>query len=385
MSTFTSSYLKLRTQGLYLFEKLAQYEKSRLKSKSKTSCLIRMKDVIERVEYSRLGEGQGGGFILNVLLKAVDAPEIAIKVIRLKSFKKTSQQLVDPSEQEISVHQRLVYSILLHRHAPGLVITGEVERCSAKKMQTFIMKNMNLGKNELSSFKHFVSNMLGEDSSFISLPMEKAKGDVLTHLLHNQPKTDWYRRFFFVLFFTLSAIQHQYPAFRHNDMHLSNILLVHAPTILPEVYQLGATRFVLPSSIYTPCLSDFGWTSINEDSLVNFPPWVPGSFRMGRMPFTKRDLYHDVHTLCSHMIHLDQQKLVPLPGVVRKFLNRVIPPSLQTEQPVFVTYDLPLSKDYEKRDRLEFLPLLLQKDSFFKPFREYPSDIQTGNHWHHSR
>ena len=80
-ATFSDSYLAQRLSGVSVFQRFA-----RANSKRHQECLFLKNDTIDRVSYSELAKGAGGGFVLNCVLKDDNPYEVAIKAIPYKDI-----------------------------------------------------------------------------------------------------------------------------------------------------------------------------------------------------------------------------------------------------------------------------------------------------------
>jgi len=330
---FTKRYIQERRKGLDKFGDLK-------------SCEIF--NSVDKNDYYITGNGQGGGWIIIVHHKDTDSPNIAVKIV---------QNAVVPSKvvKEYKIHNILCTYLLDYFVSPCIVITQPYSTCSARKLKLF--------------FEHFEKGQKNATTYF--LPMEIAKHTMGDEIKAGKPDENWYRQVIFKILYTLQGLQIRFPHFRHNDLHLDNILMVEAPTIMPEKYVLNSKiTATLPAMSHVPCLSDFGWASLTAKKHVEFRTKLPGFYGyLGVSPLNAKDYYTDMYFFLWHIYRFAQENQIPLPNSVIEFIMRVIPPEFrEKDQWIGLDKSHPLWKLYRKYNHPFVILEILLTDPFFQPF-----------------
>jgi serine/threonine protein kinase len=125
----------------------------------------------------------------------------------------------------------------------------------------------------------------------------------------------------------LIQIQYKYPTFRHNDLHIRNILLRHTET--PSDYTFGVLKFEIPKTKYTIVITDFDSAEI-KPIITNFSM----SLRYG--PSFDSLRYHDLHKMFNYVKALTTN----LPKFndfldLKLLLEFVVPPFLFGEEVIY--------------------------------------------------
>ena len=212
------------------------------------------------------------------MLKDDNASEVAIKVMRADT------------NVEHAIHRQISLDVAERHISPCVVFTGSPSTCHANALRPFLPPE--------------TQTLLQDDTEYITFPMEKARGTLLEYIIRNRPTLAWYRLIFFKILYTLHALHLQYQVFRHNDLHLENILLVHGPSIMPELFSVGERHYKLPASLHIPCIADYGHAQLNAypapEQRDNTD--LPGVFVVGQTPLWTRDYYHDILGLMNNLL-----------------------------------------------------------------------------------
>lgn len=140
----------------------------------------------------------------------------------------------------------------------------------------------------------------------------------------------------FQVFVTLATVQAIFPDFRHNDLHMANVLIqdlkpnqqnsaITKYKICGKEYWVDLTRFprrVLLWDMYYA--STRGRKDVIKDNLTPCKPTLHGGKR------TNRNQYFDIHKLLDSMDFIfDRRKLDKKFPVVKKFIDDVVPERLK--------------------------------------------------------
>jgi hypothetical protein len=203
--------------------------------------------------------------------------------------------------------------------------------------------------------------------------MEVAKQTLAAEILLAPQKISvhWYRSVIFKILYTIQALQLKFPYFRHNDLHLENILMVPADTIMPEVYHLPECSMILPVSSHIPCMSDFGWASLTRITHAELKSNLPGLHGfLGVKPLNARDYYGDMYFFLWHLLRFSEEKHITLPPSVIQFIFRVIPVEFR-EKDKWIGLDKshPLWSLHRQHNRPGIILHFLKNDVFFQPLK----------------
>ena len=167
----------------------------------------------------------------------------------------------------------------------------------------------------------------------------------------------------FQVLYTLACFQHEFPGFRHNDLHMGNVLVArHAR---PAVYLLeadGKHKFTLPKSSGTVRILDFGLSCS-----ARFRNMVAEDMAHKGYGTQRCDMY-DLHTLVEEMHDLRSLKSV------QPFLaacERWIPARFYRNGPLFLQKHQRLStRGQQELQALGGSPLrFLLEDAYFDSLR----------------
>lgn len=177
----------------------------------------------------------------------------------------------------------------------------------------------------------------------------------------------WYKVFFFQIISVMATIFAKYPSFKHNDMHVNNILFsrtspdqktdFHPPKDKPYKYTIGGESFIVPDVGFQLKLWDFDSASLpgildNEKSLTS-----PPTFAMG---FVNSNQYYDINLFFNNIFKYGEKN--PIPDVVRAFMSEVVP----SREGEFAINEYVRLKNHAN----EFTtPAKILKSAFFDEFR----------------
>ncbi len=153
-------------------------------------------------------------------------------------------------------------------------------------------------------------------------------------------RTIWYMVILFQVIYTLSAIQKFFPHFRHNDLHLKNILLVTTP-VTPVInkssssssssyyqYIIDDQIFMIPDIGVQVRIADFDMSCIagiipnnKVIDLINYEePKYKMKFGISDLP----NQYYDLFTFCLHLYRqIDSYNISVHPDVI-ECIKRII-------------------------------------------------------------
>lgn len=124
-------------------------------------------------------------------------------------------------------------------------------------------------------------------------------------------------RLIFQIVYTLSAIHNAYPNFRHNDLHLENIMMCRKISNRKSVFYVVSDEavFKVPSSVKdVPQIIDFEWVSMHGEQNV-----------IKVNEYSKPNAYVDLNKFLNHFYSLifNEQNLIH--PKMWSFLDRVVP------------------------------------------------------------
>jgi hypothetical protein len=122
------------------------------------------------------------------------------------------------------------------------------------------------------------------------------------------------RSFIFRILFTLHCILLRYPSFRHNDLHLDNIIMNMNETDDFCTYETeNDMSFAISNQLSFPRIIDFGWSSLDGVRELGFN--------------MKTNHYIDINKLFNHLFLMFEKQSDILHPQVWKFIQGVVPES----------------------------------------------------------
>jgi serine/threonine protein kinase len=198
-------------------------------------------------------------------------------------------------------------------------------------------------------------------------------GDLLDYIRNNyksMSELDW-KIIFFQVLQCLAAIQSEYPDFRHNDAKPNNWLCRRIPmeTDLPPQYHgyrgVGKCYYLVENRGIHTVMTDFDFACI-PGIVDNTKVESKGTDHINIRPECHQ--YYDVHYFFNTLQHkpffpkIHTSKRIP--GSVKAFINRVVPPKYRDDQR-YVTQGGRINTADEVWSPLK----LLEMDPFFEEFR----------------
>jgi len=352
----TDSYITTRNRGISKFKRV----------KSVEGCMFGNESAVTNMmSLHWLGKGGSDAIILRCSFND-ESYDVILKILP-KTAAYKSKRVIRIESNELRIN-RLLQRLVMNHMTPCILLTSTSFTCSSKTFHQYTRK--------ISNIRHHMTT-----KQVKIFPMEMARYTVGSYL-QTEPKLEWYRVILFKMLYTIACIQHVYPSFRHNDLHLDNIFLVFAPTVTCERYHVDSSVFTLPAVTYIPCIADFGWAYIKTNKSVIYANTFPDQqvLKVARSPLIVRDNYTDVHTLLTNLLDKLEFYNIECPTSVRNFIRRVIPLELMIRTQITNTH--PLFQMYQTTyNRPDFITKILLHDDFFKPFRRHVSK-DAGNHWY---
>lgn len=392
-STFTDAYLAYRQRDLKIFMQVYRHANASTlahnssKSSVQKACLVTLRDTMERVTYWPLGKGLGGGLVIEATVRANELAHVALKLLPVSQTRAESRKLLHSNEYERSTHQLLTRKNFRQHWSPCLIMADGAFMCRTTQLQ----KSLETLLEESSPVTRTITEWTTSHPRTVIMPMEKAQYGTLRHYIeHMHPSAGWYQAVVFKLLYSLSCWQHGFPGFRHNDLHLGNVMLLAVPSLLDEMYVVDDVRFRLPVSTVTPCVIDFGRATNVSRRPANLPrPHGYTFLRFATVPFTAEDNYVDVHTLLHELWEFLEEKHLTIPRALLAFLKRAIPEPLRQKDVAMRFTPTEWPPYYAPLARKEWLVSLLQHDPYFQDFRTSDSSASAsasaavGNVWTH--
>ena len=194
-------------------------------------------------------------------------------------------------------------------------------------------------------------------------------GDLLYYIKKNykQFKTKHWRSIFFQLLSVLAIIHNKYPAFRHNDLKMNNLLvneIAISPTDTKYYYKINNQVYHVPNVGFQLKLWDFDFACIPgivDNNKVN-AEWTD---EINIKPEQNR--YYDIHYFFNTF---EAKGFFPefwtddcIPQKARDFVNRIIPDKYKTGDYVSERGRLLVDDEYLTPDEI------IKNDVFFKVWR----------------
>jgi len=176
--------------------------------------------------------------------------------------------------------------------------------------------------------------------------------------------TERWRSVLWQIFYTLAVLDREFPNFRHNDLHLGNILLqdtaANGDTPGCWRYEFDGATYHVPNAGLSARLSDFDWASADtfpngKMAHVTVNPNFP--------PTTGRPVF-DVHYLLNCVY-----SYANTPKSVRDFIRSLYPSSLRKAESTFVKKRRLVRGVLEEHPNLPVPADLLSHD-WFSSYRE---------------
>ncbi len=169
---------------------------------------------------------------------------------------------------------------------------------------------------------------------------------------------------------TLCTIYKRYPNYRHNDLHIGNLLIYdHDDKINPSYENINGKDYTLRGFNYLVLLNDFDFNSIYPIfKNVKIREFLPN---IDNVPSS----YYDVHKFINSLLCIPKER--QFRGISKKTINflRTIVPSFlrgRTQRNYIDSYQITNSKEFEKVCKKEnfnysqFTPEQLVKHEIFK-------------------
>jgi hypothetical protein len=148
-------------------------------------------------------------------------------------------------------------------------------------------------------------------------------GDLHSFLEDNRMTTDMWRSILFQVLHVNLVLQKMYPGFRHNDMHLGNIIIERQDGNNVYVYSVGKNKYYIQGSLIAK-LMDFDWANLPgtlEDDNIKLDDFD----KYGRT--AQENEKYDIH----HFLNMLKNGCDEVPNIpakckeVRAFLNDLFP------------------------------------------------------------
>ena len=137
-------------------------------------------------------------------------------------------------------------------------------------------------------------------------------------------KTMIYKVLLFQILFTLAIICEKYPNFRHNDLHLENILIsTWEKSDNYYLYNYNGTYYKIPDVGFQIKFWDYDWSCNsgplnNPDNIINTKSTKITSVKSG-IACTENQ-YYDIHRVLANIFY----SLTSIPETIKKFLQKYI-------------------------------------------------------------
>jgi hypothetical protein len=286
-----------------------------------------------------------------------------------------------PENAEILMLKVLSYFVV-KRHTPHIVLPITTFNSNIKTFVALSKANLVKSAKYDKFIKRYEKGVFYDDVSV--LISEWANGGDLLDYLRDKFKTltikEW-RVIFFQIISTIATIQCKYPAFRHNDLKLNNILLQDitiGPRDGPFVYTVSDQTYYVPNIGKRCKIWDFDFACIAgivENSKVN-AEWTDDI-----NVCSEAHQYYDIHYFFNTMISpgfidgffgRDDNGIPFVPDEVTEFVKRVVPSKLRTGK--YVSKKGRLLIDFEQLKNVRGLfyktPIqILETDPFFAKMR----------------
>jgi hypothetical protein len=194
-------------------------------------------------------------------------------------------------------------------------------------------------------------------------------GDLLYYVKKNYKtfKTKHWRSIFFQLLSVLAIIHNKYPAFRHNDLKMNNILvneIALSPTNTKYYYKINNQIYHVPNIGFQLKLWDFDFACI-PDIVDNNKVSAEWTDEINIKPEQNR--YYDIHYFFNTF---EAKGFFPefwtddcVPQKARDFVNRIIPEKYKSGDNVSARGRLLVNEEYLTPDEI------IKNDIFFKLWR----------------
>lgn len=171
----------------------------------------------------------------------------------------------------------------------------------------------------------------------------------------------------FHIVYTLAAIQDKYPSFRHNDLHLENILIARVNYLGNEEeyfrFKYKGKIFNVPNIGFMAKLIDFGRSTIDgivDNDFIN----NPSGQAKHNFKYEKNRKY-DLLTLIEDIF-----ETYPLSDEIRKFLNQMVPMNIINNK---VGKQFILDENHPLMKKMMIPNDILLKSNIFDMFTYKPS------------
>jgi hypothetical protein len=265
---------------------------------------------------------------------------------------------VDIPVREAWIHSELTKNVLLHYKTPGIVAHGLTYICAGSVLD------------------------VGQNASHTLLTYMETGRCTLSHFLpHVGLDVTFYRCLFFRILQALSAIRTVFPRFRHNDLHVGNILLIQGSEF-PDIYRHGNDSWYLPAGLYMPVIYDFGYSYLPN---AHWRDNMYAKYKDGMG--CEKDGFYDIHTFFNNILITMNERKINIPHEALTFIHRVVAPGLRSTKDdhhgrYWMQRENPPSPVYVEHAKKNNYAGELLHDSFFDEFKQRPRNLlRCCNEW----
>lgn len=247
---------------------------------------------------------------------------------------------------------------------------GQHKKHDPRKKYMEFIKKYEKGKRDEKGNLHGKSNTVFHDTVSVLISEWANKGDLLGWFrnYYRDMKPIHWKVIFFQVLSVLAVIQNEYPAFRHNDLKINNILLQRIDiTKKTLTYGVCKKKYVVANIGYYIKIWDFDFACIpgvvDNDKIIT--DWTKA---INVTPH--KNQYYDMHFFFNTMI---RESMFPefmddpcIPKEAKEFLERVVPKEYQSG-----TFTSDRGR-FLMQDEYTTPRVMLENDPYFAEFRTKP-------------
>lgn len=263
---------------------------------------------------------------------------------------------------------KLLSQFVVKKQTPHIVLPITTFNTSIKPFLTLSKKDIVNNKRYDQFIKKYKDGEYYQNVSVLVSEWANA-GDLLDYIRKNYQefKIKHWRSIFFQLLSVLAIIQAKYPAFRHNDLKMNNILvneIAISPTDNKYFYKINNQIYHVPNIGFQIKLWDFDFACI-PGTVDNSKVEAEWTNKINIKP--EKNRYYDIHYFFNTFV---KKGFFPefwtescIPDKVKEFVNRIVPEKYKDGDLISDRGRLLVNDEYLIPDEI------LKNDIFFKVWR----------------
>lgn len=176
------------------------------------------------------------------------------------------------------------------------------------------MLNQAVRKEVTPHFQMLAFHLPGSQTLGLEYAGHWTLDDVLGQTPRGQDVTDLVLPTVFQVIFSLATVHKVHPDFRHNDLHLKNVVM--RDNQQPVTYHVCRDKVFTIRSRFTPLIIDFGLSSLDDERFgYTRSPWM-----------RKQNRYVDINKFLNNLVWKLGRRRLRVGGPLREFFEEAVPP-----------------------------------------------------------